>query len=135
MILNERRLSPLQMRYMVEILLLSKHGAVRSVDIAQVLSVKESSVACMLKDLQVAGLVVKKPYGDVFLTEEGKGLAEHLLSRQERIREVLSSSLGFGEKGIREISFMILGLGSDKEALPPMTGNHRNQVSPCDENT
>jgi len=134
MILNERRLSPSQMRYMVEILLLSKHGAVRSVDIAQVLSVKESSVACMLKDLQAAGLVVKKPYGDVFLTEEGKDLAAHLLSRQERIREVLSSSLGLGEKGIREISFMILGFGSDKEALPPIAGSHRDQFSPCDEN-
>lgn len=59
--MNERQLTPSQMRYLVAIYLEGDGMAVRSVDIASSLRVTKASVATMLKDLMEFGLVTKEP--------------------------------------------------------------------------
>lgn len=116
--MNERQLTPSQMRYLVAIYLEGDGMAVRSVDIASSLRVTKASVATMLKDLMEFGLVTKEPYGDVFLTDYGLDVAKRLASKQQRIAQVLSEHLTLDERSIQEVSYLILGLGGDKEMIP-----------------
>ncbi|MGN6463919.1 MAG: manganese-binding transcriptional regulator MntR [Rhizobiaceae bacterium] len=61
--------------------LIQDGGEARQVDIAARLGVAQPTVARMLKRLIEEGLVSRKPYRGVFLTERGRRLAE-----QSRIR-------------------------------------------------
>jgi DtxR family manganese transport transcriptional regulator len=61
--------------------LIQDGGEARQVDIAARLGVAQPTVARMLKRLIEEGLVSRKPYRGVFLTERGRALAE-----QSRIR-------------------------------------------------
>ena len=56
--------------------LLDEQGEARQVDLANRLGVKQPTVAKMLKRLSEEGLVTQRPYRGVFLTDEGRVLAE-----------------------------------------------------------
>ncbi len=57
--------------------LIAKQGEARAVDIAAQLGVSHVTVAKTIQRLQREGLVTSLPYRSIFLTEEGRELAEH----------------------------------------------------------
>ena len=69
--------------------LLDETGEARQVDIAQRLGVAQPTVAKMLKRLAKMGLVAQRPYRGVFLTEDGRALAETSRSRHRIVEEFL----------------------------------------------
>jgi DtxR family manganese transport transcriptional regulator len=64
-------------------------GEARQVDIAARLGVAQPTVARMLKRLIEEGLVSRKPYRGVFLTERGRALAEDSRIRHEIVERFL----------------------------------------------
>ena len=80
--------------------LIDRGGEARQVDIAQHLGVAQPTVAKMLKRLVADGLVQQRPYRGVFLTEEGRQLAE--MSRERhRIVESFLCALGISPETAR----------------------------------
>jgi DtxR family manganese transport transcriptional regulator len=63
--------------------LIDTQGEARAADIARRLGVTQASVAKMTARLQQAGLVTSQPYRAIFLTEEGRRIAE--ISRQRHL--------------------------------------------------
>ncbi len=72
------------------------HGEARQVDIAQRLGVAQPTVAKMLKRLDEEGLIVRRPYRGVFLTDAGKELAETSRKRHQLV-EAFLMSIGVNE--------------------------------------
>ena len=78
--------------YLETILILSKtHPVVRSVDIANELGFKKSSVSVAMKNLREKNQITMTDAGYIYLTEEGRAIAEmiyerHLLLSQWLIR-------------------------------------------------
>lgn len=70
-------------------------GEARQVDIAARLGVAQPTVAKMLRRLADDGLVARRPYRGVFLTEAGAALAAHSRERH-RIVETFLRALGVG---------------------------------------
>lgn len=75
-------------------------GEARQVDIAQRLGVSQPTVAKMLRRLRDDGLISRKPYRGIFLTEAGKQLAEQS-RRRHQIVETFLRALGVGEEAAR----------------------------------
>jgi DtxR family manganese transport transcriptional regulator len=75
-------------------------GEARQVDIAARLGVAQPTVAKMLDRLGEAGLVVRRPYRGVFLTEEGTAIATASRARH-RIVEDFLLALGVDEDTAR----------------------------------
>lgn len=69
--------------------LLDDGGEARQVDIAQRLGVAQPTVAKMLKRLAADGFVVQRPYRGVFLTEDGRQLAEKSRLRHQIVESFL----------------------------------------------
>ncbi len=69
--------------------LLNLHGEARAVDIARGLGVSHATVIKTLSRLQREGLIVSKPYRAVFLSEEGRRLAEWSRRRHEIVLKFL----------------------------------------------
>lgn len=69
--------------------LIADGGEARQVDIAQRLGVAQPTVAKMLKRLAADGLIQQKPYRGVFLTTEGKELAERSRERHQIVESFL----------------------------------------------
>lgn len=65
------------------------HGEARQVDIAQRLGVAQPTVAKMLKRLDDEGLITRRPYRGVFLTEAGQRIAEESRRRHEIVEGFL----------------------------------------------
>jgi DtxR family manganese transport transcriptional regulator len=80
--------------------LIDRDGEARQVDIAQRLGVAQPTVAKMLKRLAADGLIQQRPYRGVFLTEEGKELAEHA-RRRHNIVEAFLLALGISPETAR----------------------------------
>lgn len=80
--------------------LISCAGEARQVDIAARLGVAQPTVAKMLKRLADDGLVSRRPYRGVFLTEGGKALAERARDRHHLVEGFLRA-LGIGEEAAR----------------------------------
>jgi DtxR family manganese transport transcriptional regulator len=76
------------------------YGEARQVDIARHLGVAQPTVAKMLNRLSEDGLIVRRPYRGVFLTEEGRSIAE-ASRRRHRIVEDFLLSLGVDEEVAR----------------------------------
>ncbi|WP_366654625.1 manganese-binding transcriptional regulator MntR [Fodinicurvata sp. EGI_FJ10296] len=76
------------------------HGEARQVDIAQRLGVAQPTVAKMLKRLDEEGLISRRPYRGVFLTDAGKQLAETSRKRHQLV-EAFLLSLGVGHDAAR----------------------------------
>jgi DtxR family manganese transport transcriptional regulator len=75
-------------------------GEARQVDIAARLGVAQPTVAKMLKRLSDEGLVSRRPYRGVFLTEHGKTMAGRARDRHHLVESFLRA-LGIGEEAAR----------------------------------
>ena len=83
--------------YLETILLLSrKLPVVRSVDIANELGFKKSSVSVAMKKLRESGHITVTDAGYIYLTDEGKELAERVYERHHVFTTFLTS-LGVDE--------------------------------------
>ena len=68
--------------YLETILQLSQtHPVVRSVDVANELNFKKSSVSVAMKKLREAGHITVTPEGFIYLTDSGKDIANAILER------------------------------------------------------
>ncbi len=76
--------------YLETILLLSKKlPVVRSVDIANELNFKKSSVSIAMKNLREKKHITVTEAGYIYLTDEGKKIAEMIYERHELISAIL----------------------------------------------
>lgn len=75
-------------------------GEARAVDIARRLGVTQASVAKMVARLQESGLVTTQPYRAIFLTEEGRRIAEASRRRHQLVVAFLLS-IGVSEETAR----------------------------------
>lgn len=69
--------------------LIDEGGEARQVDIAQRLGVAQPTVAKMLKRLATDGFVQQRPYRGVFLTTEGRELADMSRERHQVVESFL----------------------------------------------
>ncbi|MDR1822089.1 MAG: metal-dependent transcriptional regulator [Oscillospiraceae bacterium] len=83
--------------YLEAILVLSKKGPVRAVDVAETLGFSRPSVSVAMKNLREGGLVAVLPDEGIVLTEDGRAIAETMYARHVFIREWLVG-LGVDEK-------------------------------------
>ena len=78
--------------YLETILVLSgKLPVVRSIDVANELNFSKPSVSVAMKNLRQKELIEVSPEGYIYLTEEGKSLAERVYERHTFISEWLIS--------------------------------------------
>ncbi len=83
--------------YLETILMLSeKLPVVRSVDISTELNFKKSSISVAMKHLREDGYITVTPQGYIYLTEQGKHIAESLYERHKLLSTWLMS-LGVDE--------------------------------------
>lgn len=76
--------------YLETILILSKTlPVVRSVDIANQLGFKKSSISVAMKNLRNKNQITVTNEGYIYLTEEGKAIAEMIYERHELLSECL----------------------------------------------
>ena len=77
-----------QLRYLTAIYEISQRKLeVSSVEVARVLNVSKPAVARMLKPLMEQKLIVKKPYGRIYLTDQGIFLARLYRAQRDLIRD------------------------------------------------
>lgn len=77
--------------------LIAEHGEARLVDIAEHMGVSHVTANKTIGRLQRDGLVQKRPYRSVFLTEQGRKLAEESRERHRIVVEFLCA-IGVGEE-------------------------------------
>ena len=78
--------------YLETILILSgKKPVVRSVDIAEELGFKKSSVSVAMKNLREKQLITVRPEGYIYLTDAGREIAEMIYERHKFISQWLIS--------------------------------------------
>ena len=76
--------------YLETILILSKsHPVVRSVDIAEELGFKKSSVSVAMKNLRMKEHITVTKEGFIYLTESGKAIADMIYERHELLTDWL----------------------------------------------
>lgn len=76
--------------YLETILILSKtHPVVRSVNIAEELGYKKSSVSVAMKNLREKNYITVTKEGFIYLTDSGKEIAEMILERHELLTDWL----------------------------------------------
>lgn len=75
-------------------LIAKKKGAARAKDIAQMMSVNNSSVTEALRSLSKKGLVNYAPYDLITLTDEGTELAKVIVERHQSLEAFLTKVLG-----------------------------------------
>lgn len=84
--------------YLETILMLSeKNGNVRSVDIANELGFKKSSISVAMKNLRNSGHIIVNESGYILLTERGRRIAEMIYERH-RLFTIWLMALGVDEK-------------------------------------
>ena len=69
--------------------LIADSGEARTVDLAARFGVTSPTVNAIIQRLQREGLVISKPYRSIFLTDEGKALAERSQARHRTVRDFL----------------------------------------------
>lgn len=88
--------------YLETILILSRRlPVVRSVDIANELNYKKSSVSIAMKNLREKNHITVTDAGFIYLTDEGRAIAEMIYERHEFLTSYLMS-LGVSEKTAAE---------------------------------
>lgn len=88
--------------YLETILMLSeKNGNVRSVDIANELGFKKSSISVAMKNLRNSGHIIVNDSGYILLTETGRQIAEMIYERH-RLFTIWLMALGVDEKTASE---------------------------------
>ena len=84
--------------YLETILILSKsHPVVRSVDVAEELGFKKSSVSVAMKNLREREHITVTKEGYIYLTESGREIAEMIYERHQ-LRSAWLVKLGVDEK-------------------------------------
>lgn len=85
--------------YLETIYLLSmSNAAVRVTDISNTLCISKPSANRAVNTLMLGGYVTHEPYGDVFLTEKGRNIAQDIYERHLLIKRFLTEVLGINEK-------------------------------------
>jgi DtxR family manganese transport transcriptional regulator len=69
--------------------LIDAHGEARQIDIAQRLGVAQPTVAKMIKRLSEDGLITRRPYRGIFLTDTGRRIAEESRRRHQIVESFL----------------------------------------------
>ena len=69
--------------------LIDETGEARAVDLAEWLGVSKPTVNNTIQRLQRDGLVTSKPYRAIFLTDEGRAMAEMARERHRTVRDFL----------------------------------------------
>lgn len=69
--------------------LIQRSGEARAVDIAAAMGVRQVTVTKAIGRLKRAGLVTAVPYRSIFLTDEGKKIAERMKERHRTVLEFL----------------------------------------------
>lgn len=83
--------------YLEKILMLyEENGRVRSVDIANKMGFKKSSISVAMKNLRMGGYITMDGQGFITLTESGEAIARKIYERHRFFREWLIS-LGIDE--------------------------------------
>ena len=78
--------------YLETILILSeKKPVVRSVDIAEELGFKKSSISVAMKNLREKNLITVRPEGYIYLTDAGKAIADMIYERHKVLSRGLIS--------------------------------------------
>ncbi len=78
--------------YLETILILSgQKPVVRSVDVANELNFKKSSVSVAMKNLRATNMITVTPEGYIYLTDQGKQIAEMIYERHRIFSEWLIS--------------------------------------------
>lgn len=109
--------------------LIDDSGEARQIDIARRLGVAQPTVAKMLNRLVTEGLISRKPYRGVFLTEEGRRIAAASRDRH-RIVETFLRDIGISpetarvdaegiEHHVSAESLLAFKAFSDAKAMPP----------------
>jgi DtxR family transcriptional regulator, manganese transport regulator len=80
--------------------LIETEGEARTVEIAQRLGVSHPTVGKTLVRLQREGLITRRPYRAVFLTDAGRELAEHARRRHQLVEDFLKA-IGVSEERAR----------------------------------
>ena len=80
--------------------LIDSTGEARAADISRRLGITQASVAKMIARLRQSGLVVTQPYRAIFLTEEGRRIAE-ASRRRHRIVVAFLRAIGVSEETAR----------------------------------
>lgn len=71
--------------------LVRAHGEARTVDIARRLGVSHVTVTKTVSRLQNEGLLRSEPYRSIFLTDDGRGLAERIETRHKLVVQFLQA--------------------------------------------
>ena len=71
--------------------LIDDGGEARQVDIAVRMGVAQPTVAKMLGRLMLEGLVSRRPYRGIFLTEDGRRIADDIRARHQTVEAFLRS--------------------------------------------
>ncbi|MDD3185850.1 MAG: metal-dependent transcriptional regulator [Anaerostipes sp.] len=88
--------------YLETILMLSKKlPVVRSVDIANELNFKKSSVSVAMKNLRLNNMITVTDSGFIYLTDDGKEIADMIFERHSVLSQWLES-LGIDKKTAAE---------------------------------
>lgn len=110
--------------YLETILILSKsHPVVRSVDIAEELGFKKSSVSVAMKNLRERNHITVSKEGFIYLTDAGREIAEMIYERHELLTKWLVL-LGVDEKTAAEDACRIEHVIS-KESFDAIKGHIR----------
>lgn len=64
----------------------------RSIDIAKKLNISKAAVSHQIGVLQDQGLVVKRPYGKISLTDKGRDVGKLVIKKREAIQTVLEQA-------------------------------------------
>lgn len=74
-----------------------KLGKVHSVDVAREMNVSKPAVHKAMDELSSLGYIEKEPYGEIYLTDKGKEIADAIYDKHTSIKEFLLK-LGVDEK-------------------------------------
>ena len=99
--------------------LIAEYGEARAADLAERLGVSHVTVSKRISKLKEEGLVTAQPYRSVFLTDEGRELAERARERHQLVYEFLVS-LGVNSE-IAEIDAEGIEHHCSAETLKAMT--------------
>ena len=77
--------------------LINAYGEARVVELAERFGVSHATVNKVIKRLQRDGLVISRPYRSIFLTDEGRALAEMSRTRHRIVLDFLRA-IGVGER-------------------------------------
>jgi len=93
--MSKNRLSASQEDYLEMIFFLSRSaGMARPKEIAQRMKVRAASVTGALKALTEKGMINYAPYGEVTLTDLGRGIAESIACKHEALLHFFTQVLG-----------------------------------------